>query len=240
MNCKNCNAEVTNNYCAECGNPVKIKRIDRKYVINEIEHIIHFDKGILYTVRQLLIKPGESIRCFLTENRKHLIKPILFIVTISIIYSIAISLLHVDDSYIVYDDTMRTTDTLIFKWFQLHYGYLNIILGFFITIWVKILFKNYNFNLYEVLICQCFILGMGMFFLMILAIFQKLTGLNAMRISFVVIIYYIWATCQFFDKRKLTNYLKAFVAYFLGILTFLISIISIGKIIDFVMSNYIH
>jgi hypothetical protein len=54
MNCKNCNTEINSNFCTDCGQPTNLKRIDRKYIIHEIEHVLHFERGILYTVRELV------------------------------------------------------------------------------------------------------------------------------------------------------------------------------------------
>jgi rRNA maturation endonuclease Nob1 len=48
MNCKNCNTEITSKFCPECGQPTTLKRIDGKYIMHEIEHILHFERGILY------------------------------------------------------------------------------------------------------------------------------------------------------------------------------------------------
>ena len=49
-NCKNCKNEVTSNYCSNCGKPVKLKRIDKRYISREFFHLLHFDKGFFYSV----------------------------------------------------------------------------------------------------------------------------------------------------------------------------------------------
>jgi len=86
MNCKNCNSKVDAEYCSKCGHPTVLKRIDGKYVIHEIEHLLHFERGILYTIKELLIKPGKNIRNYLSENRSRLVKPIIFFIVTSLIY----------------------------------------------------------------------------------------------------------------------------------------------------------
>ena len=88
MNCKNCNAKIDQNYCPNCGQAAKVKRIDGQYIIHEIEHVLHFDRGILFTIKELFIKPGESVRNFILENRFRLVKPIVFIIVTSLIYTI--------------------------------------------------------------------------------------------------------------------------------------------------------
>ncbi|RZJ27416.1 MAG: DUF3667 domain-containing protein, partial [Flavobacterium sp.] len=73
--CKNCTALVAENYCPKCGEPATLKRIDGHYIIHEIEHVLHFEKGILLTIRELLIRPGQNVREFISENRGRLVKP---------------------------------------------------------------------------------------------------------------------------------------------------------------------
>jgi predicted regulator of amino acid metabolism with ACT domain len=88
MNCKNCNTEINSKFCPDCGQPTNLKRIDGHYVMHEIEHVLHFERGILYTVRELITKPGQNIRNYLSENRSRLVKPVIFIIVTSLIYTI--------------------------------------------------------------------------------------------------------------------------------------------------------
>ena len=80
MICKNCSTDVTLNYCPSCGAAVQLKRIDSHYIQHEIEHIFHFERGILYTIKELLLRPGLRINEFLKDNRNRLVKPIIFII----------------------------------------------------------------------------------------------------------------------------------------------------------------
>lgn len=68
-NCNNCNHELTGKYCSGCGQPVQLKRIDSHYIMHEIEHVLHIEKGILFTIKELLIRPGQNIREFIKDNR---------------------------------------------------------------------------------------------------------------------------------------------------------------------------
>lgn len=62
MNCKNCNTEITSKFCPDCGQPASLKRIDGKYIIHEIEHVLHFERGILFTIKELITNPGQNIK----------------------------------------------------------------------------------------------------------------------------------------------------------------------------------
>ncbi|WP_333663789.1 DUF3667 domain-containing protein [Chishuiella changwenlii] len=238
MNCKNCNNEVHLNYCSNCGQPVKLKRINAYYILHEIEHILHFERGILYTIKELTLNPGKSIKTYITENRSKLVKPIIFIIVTSLIYTFCNHYFHFEDGYINYHDEKSSAIKDIFKWIQAHYGYANIIIGVFISLWAKLFFRKYEFNFFEILILLCFVTGISMLIYSVFGILQYFTHYNLMQVSSVVgLLYIVWAMGQFFDKRKFINYLKAFFSYVLGILTFSITLILIGALVDSILKH---
>jgi len=238
MNCKNCNTEVDLNFCANCGQPVQLKRINGHYIVHEIEHVLHFEKGILYTIRELLTRPGENIRNFVNENRSRLVKPIIFIIVTSLIYSLVNHFFHIEDGYVKYDEVKISTTGLIFKWVQGHYGYANIIMGVFIALCLKLFFRKYDYNFFEILILLCFVMGMGMLIYTVFAVIQGITHINLMSIAGMAgITYCIWSIGQFFDKNKLASYVKALVSYILGMILFMISAVLLGTLIDLIIKH---
>jgi ribosomal protein L37E len=233
INCRNCGEGVTGKFCSNCGQPVKVKRVDGHYIWHEIQHILHLEKGFLYTIKELLIRPGQNVREFIADNRDRLVKPVIFIIVTSLIYSTIVHFFHIEDQYVNYSDDKATTTAAIFAWIENHYGYANILMGVFIALWLKVFFKRYPYNFFEILILLCFVMGMGM---LIAAIFQlagTLLKLKLMQVAGgLLIIYLSWAIGQFFDKRKLMNYVKSFIAYLLGMITFTLIAMLIGFIAD--------
>ena len=233
MNCTNCDHEINLNYCPNCGQAAKLKRIDGHYIIHEIEHVLHFEKGIIYTIRELLTKPGENVKYFISENRSRLVKPIIFIIVTSLIYSVINHFYHIEKGYVNYDESSKSTTGLIFKWVQDHYGYSNIIMGIFIAVWTKLLFRKYGYNFFEILILLCFVMGIGMLIFALFAFLQGIIKIDLMQIAgFVGIAYCSWAIGQFFDKKKPLNYLKAFASYMLGMISSGLFAIGLGTLID--------
>ena len=45
--CKHCENEVVDIFCAHCGHPQELQRINRKYIVSEIGSVLNFHKGIL-------------------------------------------------------------------------------------------------------------------------------------------------------------------------------------------------
>ncbi|PKP07831.1 MAG: hypothetical protein CVU08_15940 [Bacteroidetes bacterium HGW-Bacteroidetes-3] len=232
-NCKNCETEVTQNYCPNCGHPAILKRIDGHYILHEIRNVLNFEKGILFTIRELTINPGKNIKDFLNENRNRLVKPIVFLIVASLIYTVFNNFFNIEDGYINYSDTKESATLTIFKWVQGNYGYANIIMALFIGLWLKLFFRKHQYNFFEILILLCFVMGIGMLIYTVFGIVQGLTDIKLMQAGAIVgFIYTTYAVGQFFDKRKLLSYVKALFAYLLGMLTFSLSAIAIGTIID--------
>lgn len=238
MNCKNCNNEVNLNYCPSCGEPTKLKRIDQHYIIHEIEHVLHFERGILYTIRELVTNPGQSIRSYLSESRNRLVKPIIFIIVTSLMYTFCNYFFHFKDGYIRYLDSDKSTTNEIFKWIQGHLGYSNIMMGIFIALWTKLFFRKHKYNLFEILILLCFVMGIGMLLYSVFGILQGITHLKLMQYAGIVgFVYTTWAVGQFYDKRKISSYVKAFFAYILGMITFSLTAILLGTLIDLISKH---
>lgn len=90
MECKNCSTEFQGNYCPECGQKASVKRFSTKIVFNElIDKIIPLDKGVLFTARHLLTRPGAMLREYLAGKRALYTKPLQFLlilVAISLIF----------------------------------------------------------------------------------------------------------------------------------------------------------
>ena len=108
--------------------------------------------------------------------------------------------------------------------------------AFFIALWLKLLFRKYEFNFFEILILLCFMMGMGMLMFSVVGTVQSFVDNKLLDIGFILGILYIsWGVGQFFDKKKKLNYLKAFFSYMLGMFTFTIVIIIIGATIDYLI-----
>jgi len=233
-NCTNCNTELNGNFCSNCGQSAKLERIDGHFIKHEIKQVIQFEKGVFYTIKELLVRPGQNIREYISENRNRLVKPIVFIIFSSLIYTLIEHYLQIRDVYVGYEGPEENTTSTIFKWIQGNYGYANIIMGFFITVWTRLLFRKHHYNFYEILTLLCYVMGMVMLIFSLFAAIEGLTKIGFMQYaSFVGVVYTSWAIGHFFEK-KITNYLKAFTAYMLGTSTFAFTVFLLGTLIDLI------
>lgn len=238
-NCKNCRTKLTSNYCSNCGEPAKLKRINSHYISHEIQHLLHFEKGLFYSAKELLIRPGKSIREFINENRNKHMKPVAFLILTSIVYTVVAHFVHAD-KIVNEKEQLMFKDSVIgdmLHWVQAHLGYSNILEGIFIAFAVQLFFRKYRYNLFEIIVMLCFVSGQGMLLITFEALFLGIMGKGLFIIVLTIIsfAYPTWAIGQFFDEKKMSSYLKAFTAYLIGYFMFYIAIIVVGLIIDVIL-----
>lgn len=209
-----------------------LTRIDGNYLLQEIRSVLSFEKGFLFTIRVLATIPGKSIKYFLNEDRHRLMKPVVFLIVTSLIYTVFNTIFHFEDTYVQFSGNSDSTTLSIFKWIQGNYGYANIIMAIFIAGWIKLFFRKRDVNIFEILVLLCFVMGMAMLVYAVFGVAQSLTELNLMQVAGIVgFIYLTWAIGQFYGKRKIINYAKVFFAYILGMITFSLTAILIGTLI---------
>jgi hypothetical protein len=235
---KNTDPEVARSTCPNCGHPANVTRIDGKYLVQEIRKVLNFESGFLFTIRALAVNPGENIKAFLTHDRNRLVKPVLFIIATSLVYSLLNSIFNFEDGYVNYDSQAGSATTAINQWIQGNYGYANIIMAIFIGVWLKVFFRKYPFNFFEILILLCYVMGMGMLIYAVFGIVQGLTHIQLMVYAiFIGFIYTTFAVGHFYNPRKPISYMLSFFAYLLGMITFSIAAVATGMIIDLLIGT---
>jgi hypothetical protein len=239
-NCINCKEQVNWNYCPNCGRPAKLKKIDRHYILSEIGDFLCANKGMVYTTKRIIVSPGKSVRQFLIEDRYRFVKPITFLFITSLIYTLACQFFHIDakDFYLKQPEVEFPTVNLFINWMTDYQGYASIISGLFVALFVKWFFRKSEYNIFEIFILLCFISGISALFSTLMIILKGLTHWNLISSSgFIVILYYSWAIGQFFDKRKWTRYIKAFLSCLLGFFIFGLLVACVGIFIDIMMNH---
>jgi hypothetical protein len=231
-NCKACNFELSHTYCPNCGRAAVVKRINGNYLLHEIEHVLHFDRGILYTLKVLLFKPGIHIKRFLSDDRSRLVKPVIFIIITSLLFTLISHLFHIEG---LVDKSIQEGSTAekIMIWTDSHLGYSNIIMGALIALLINLLFRKYEYNYFEILILLCFVMGFAMLIFATFILLEGLTHVDFKLVASIVAIGYCsWAIGNFFRPGHLISYIKAFLAYIMGTTSYLLLSILIGNLID--------
>ena len=83
QNCRNCDRVIDvpgQKFCPNCGQATPTRRIDWRFLGHELEHsVLHMDRGVLYTLKRLMLRPGHLIRDYLDGRREGIVKPLLLL-----------------------------------------------------------------------------------------------------------------------------------------------------------------
>lgn len=152
-----------------------LERIDGKYIWREFVSVLIFEKGILFTIKGLFLRPGDTIREFLHHDRNRLVKPIAFLIFTSLVLIIIHDILSLKTSperqYIGSDGIM-----IVAEWVVENFGLVYILLGIFIGLWTSLFFIKSNFNVYEIIVLVFFTTGIGNLIYTFFKIAESITG----------------------------------------------------------------
>ena len=96
--CLNCDTALTDKYCGHCGQPASTHRLSMGHLLHEIPHTIwHVDKGIFYTLRELLTRPGATILGYMRGQRARHFAPLSLLLLVTGIYSFVAAKLHMSE-----------------------------------------------------------------------------------------------------------------------------------------------
>lgn len=195
------------------------------------------EKGFPQTVKQLLLRPGDTIKTFIRSRRNGLTKPITFVFLASLIYTVIDYFFPFQAKYMSHEGEVQNYMTAIARWITENYGYSNLIMSIFIAAWIKIFFRKHSYTIFEIGVLLCYVMGMGMLFLGFFGFFEHTLNITLVVVGTLISFgYAVWAIGQFF-RNKWSNYLKAALAYFLGSLSFTITFIVIGIVLEIVFGG---
>lgn len=240
--CKNCNQNFKGHFCNNCGQSAETHEIDAHHFWHEIQHgILHIDKGILYTTKQLFLRPGTTIREYINGKRVKHFKPIAFAFILSTIYAL---ISHYSNESTFFDEFAEGINenphtinflTITLNWLKVHYAYGALLIIPIFSLASYLAFYKSGYNYFKHLILNTFITGQRTIVYIILvpliAIFKdKDTIDNFQNFKIVIgVILTIWTFIQFFNKNsKLKNFFLTLLTYLIVATLFILLIAIIG------------
>mgnify|MGYP006179009015 CR=1 FL=1 len=93
--CKNCGHIYSGQFCNNCGQPSDTHKLNLHFIWHDLQHaFLHFDKGVLFTAKELFTRPGNSIREFIEGKRVKHFKPISLVIILATLYGVLRHLFH--------------------------------------------------------------------------------------------------------------------------------------------------
>ncbi|MCV2484878.1 DUF3667 domain-containing protein [Flavobacterium sp. SH_e] len=231
--CKNCHQVFKGHYCNNCGQSAETHKINVHFLWHDIQHgLLHFDKGILYSLKQLFTRPGHSVREFIEGKRARHFKPLSLVVVLATLYGFLIHYFHI--SYFKGESNEYLNYENLNEWIPSHFSWVTIATIPLYTIGTYAVFRNQGYNFIEFFVLNTFKASQRLFVqILTFPILLYLNKTDHMQLfsSFTYIIGLIlifWTNIQFFDKIPTA---KAFLLSILSHIIFLISFFIILTII---------
>lgn len=239
--CKNCSFEFEGKFCPKCGQKSKTGRITIRQVFNEArQHFIHFDQGFLYTIRELALRPGHSIREYIAGKRVKHVKPVKFMFWATAINLLVMHLLRLDEDILKkVAEQQQTNNPKANEMSQKLSGFIfehpSILLFSMIPViavcsWL--FFRRRGYNYAEHFVVSAYLMGEISLAAVVTAPISKflnnISTTTAPMTLFAVaiwVVYFGWAYGQLFPSgNKFWTWIKGALSVFLGYLLLLILI----------------
>ncbi len=241
-NCQNCSQIIAENFCSNCGQK-KYKRIDKKYIWDEIQYTtVHTNKGFLYSVKSIIKNPGKAAREFIDGNRVNHYKPISLAFILSGISAfISIKIIRLDEVMKAQFATQEVSADLMNEVMSFISSYNSIFMLLLIpifAIFTKIAFLKWGQNYYEHIVMNAFGLSFYVLFCILIlypilyltkdnpSLCVKISSLSMLTVPLIM----VWFYKSFYKERALKSILlrilfivlMLLVSYFVFIIAFTI------------------
>ena len=81
--CANCDRTIdgaAQAFCPVCGQPTPVRRIDMAFIRQQLQRdVLSVDRGLLFTLRSLVLRPGHMLREYLGGRRASYVKPLVLL-----------------------------------------------------------------------------------------------------------------------------------------------------------------
>ncbi len=235
--CKNCGNVFEGKYCNQCGQSAKTHRIGLEFLWEDIQHgILHYDKGIGYSLKKLFEKPGYIIEDYIEGKRIGHFRPISMVIILATIYALIYHLLDLNNR----SGLDESSGLILEKVFEHYYWFVVATIPLYaLTTWL--VFKKSGYNFYEFIIFEAFKtsqrLSVHILFLPVLYFVKDRSGFSVIS-DFLFLIDFIlifWTNKQFFSKMGMKEVLvRSILSYavylFAAFLFTMIIIVSLGLI----------
>ncbi len=166
--CKNCEHVFQGNFCSNCGQKTNTVRLDWHYIQDELKYtFLHINKGLLFTVKQLLTRPGDSVREFIEGKRVQHYKPILLVFVLAGLNGLLSHYFHFEKVFAKLNaingsqqpKRLPFNQADIYTWIVDHYALFELGLLPIISFCSWLAFKKWGYNYVENIIINSYASG---------------------------------------------------------------------------------
>lgn len=247
-NCPNCNHIISENFCAHCGQK-KYKRIDKKYITDELQYtILHTNKGFLYSVKNIIKNPGKTAKEFIEGNRVNHYKPILLAFVLSGISAfISLKIIGLMNIMREYYAGSNMNSEFMNDVMAVQSSYNSVIMLLMLPVFAfftKLGFKKWGNNYYEHIVMNAYILSFYtllniMIIYPVMYLFKSDTNLviimSSASMLFIPLIL-VWFYKNFYEDKPLKNIIGRVLLTIGLMLMGYLSLIIVGAIVGVIIA----
>ncbi|MEM1001736.1 MAG: DUF3667 domain-containing protein [Bacteroidota bacterium] len=199
------------------------------------DSIFQVNKGLFYTVKELSLRPGHTIRAFIEGKRKNHFKPIAYALLLSTVYFL---IARIFDSTTLLDDFVTgasnrveeeklAVEFPILEWFANNYAYATLLLIPIFSLASFISFLGLKANYLEHVVINAYVTGHQAIIYAVFALVSPYFNDNDINVLLAVTIsvtFNFWTYLQFFKgSNKVLLVLRFILSY--GLYYFIISLL---------------
>ena len=231
MTCISCKTEHSFDYCPNCGEKSGTKKITLRSISEDIfSTITAMDRGVLFNVKSLLLRPQAFITEYILGKRRGVLNPISFLVISISLYLIIESMLRVPianpESKLIPESDLQKVGFAAGKQIAIYFKYFWILCIIPLSTSTKLIFGRYNFT--EHLAINSFILGQAT----LLGLISFLIARIELPVNPLVYLLILWMVFRVFlkPKEKYDTLLMSLGVILLFISQVFVIVIGIGMI----------
>lgn len=223
--CKNCDAPVHGNFCAECGQRTSVDKVTFSETIADFwNYVFSVDAPFLVTIKMLFINPGKLLRDFLSGKRKTYYKPVAFFILMTIIYLLIRSLIDhdpfVNTTLQVSDNSQRQLLTEAREYMLLNIDKLLFVFVFTMGLLLK-LFYYKKYSLAEFIAVSFYMIAIYTLLAILNMFFIKYVNPDFQLLAVLIMLFYFcYAMISFFQRKKILVLIKSLLIFVLGFMSY--------------------
>ena len=240
MNCKNCGNEIEGKFCSSCGQSAKVDKLNLQSFLSELaDNVFQINKGLFFTIKELSLKPGHTIRNFLEGKRKNHFKPIAYVFLLSTIYILVSKFSDsptlIEDFFAGASDNVQEEGSVekfpIIEWLSNNYAYTTLLLIPIFSLASFLSFLGLKRNYLEHIVLNSYITGHQAIlysFSALVGQFFEHNGINVLIAFLTTVLFNFWTFIQFFNnEKKLLVIARLLLTYLLFYILFSIALAAI-------------
>ena len=258
MECKNCGNHFEGHFCNVCGQSSAVGRLTLPGFLREVsESVFELNRGLLFTLKNLLVRPGHGIREFLEGKRVYYYKPVAYALVLSTIYYLITQIFDADtfmgdvvggfqrgkrDAMEVEAGSQDIiNDGHVFNWLIDNFSYSSLLVIPMYALASYLVFRRKGHNYLEHMVLNAYVQGQHALFYLSSVILGAMTNQIDLFVSIAFtlsILYRYWVFIQFYHTNKIVTVIVRLTFTYVIFFIILVLVLGLLAVIDGVMGDF--